>query len=78
MIYDESQGPDFESNKNIASTFLYLDRFDFPQNFFDERNEQLKKVDLASMQAAVKKLLHSDEMVTVRIGRVDKEEKQSK
>lgn len=61
----------FESNSSIASAFLFLERFNFPFDFFDNRNEQLKKVDLESMINAAKKLLHSKEMSVVKIGRVD-------
>jgi zinc protease len=68
----------FESNQGIARSFLFLDRFNFPKDFYDKRAEQLKRVDLASMKAAVKKLLKTDNMLTLRIGRMSSEAKKAK
>jgi zinc protease len=62
----------FESNSNIASAFLFLDRYKFPADFFDKRNEQLKAVDLEGMKQAVEKYLHTKDMNTFKIGRVEK------
>lgn len=63
----------FESNQGMARSFLFVDRFNFPIDFFDKRAEQLSKVDLVSTKAAVKKLLKTDNMITLRIGRVGSE-----
>lgn len=61
----------FESNQGIARSFLFIDRFNFPKDFYDKRAEQLKHVDVHSMKAAVKKLLKTDKMLTLKIGRVE-------
>lgn len=61
----------FESNQGIARAFLFVDRFNFPTDFYDKRAEQLQHVDLASVKAAVKKLLKTDNLLTLRIGRVE-------
>ncbi|MCX5922774.1 MAG: pitrilysin family protein [Candidatus Dependentiae bacterium] len=63
----------FESNQSTARTFLFLDRFNFPADFFNNRAAQLKKVDLPAMLAAVNKVLKKDALMTLRIGRVDKD-----
>jgi len=62
----------FESNGSIARSFLFLDRYNFPKDFFDKRAEQLKAVDLESMKAAVRKYLRTDKLLTLRIGRLEK------
>ena len=60
----------FVSNSDIASTFLYVDRFKFPVDYFDKRAEQVEKVTLNDMKKAVKNILASDKIITVRAGRV--------
>jgi len=60
----------FTSNGDIASTFLYLDRFKLPADYFDNRAANLEKITLDDMKNAVKDILHSDKMITVRAGRV--------
>jgi zinc protease len=60
----------FQTNGSIAYTFLWLDRFKFPADFFDTRNEALKKVTLDQVKEAVKHLLAVDTLATFRIGRV--------
>jgi zinc protease len=60
----------FTSNGDIASTFLYVDRFKFPVDYFDKRAAQVEKVTLEDMKQAVKNILASDKIITVRAGRV--------
>ncbi|HEX4068807.1 MAG TPA: pitrilysin family protein [Candidatus Babeliales bacterium] len=60
----------FVSNSDIAKTFLFLDRFKLPANYFDNRAAQIKKVTLDDMKKAVKNILSSDKLITVRAGRV--------
>ena len=60
----------FVSNNDIASTFLYIDRFKFPADYFDTRAAQIRTVTLEDMKQAVKNILASDKMITVRAGRV--------
>jgi len=64
----------FESNSKIASTFLFLDRYDLPLDYFDKRAEELAKLTIPEVQKAVKKVLDSKNMITVRIGRVGEKE----
>ncbi len=61
----------FAANSSIAGTFLFLDKYNFPADYFDKRAAQLNSVTLDDMKAAIKKLLKSDNMITVRVGRVD-------
>jgi zinc protease len=60
----------FVSNSDMARTFLYIDRFKFPADYFDNRAAQINKVTLDDMKKAVKNILASDKLITVRAGRV--------
>jgi zinc protease len=60
----------FAANKSIASTFLFLDEYGFPKDYFDKRAEQLMKVTLQEIKEAVAPILNSSNMVTLRIGRL--------
>ncbi len=60
----------FASNSDIASTFLYLDRFKLPADYFDNRAQEISKITLEDMKKVVKSLLCSDKLITVRAGRV--------
>lgn len=60
----------FVSNSDIATTFLYIDRFKFPIDYFDKRAEQIEKITLDDMRTAVKDILNSNNLITVRVGRV--------
>jgi zinc protease len=60
----------FATNSDIASTFLYLDRFNLPADYFDNRAAVLDKITLEDMKNAVKDILNSKNMITVRVGRV--------
>lgn len=60
----------FESNSSMASTFLALERFDLPADFFDKRARALQALTVEDVQNAVRDTMNADDMLTVRIGRV--------
>jgi len=60
----------FVSNSNIAQALLYLDRFSLPIDYFDNRAAKLDNIAIEDMQKAVKKVLRSDDLLTLRVGRV--------
>lgn len=60
----------FASNGEIAGTFLYLDRFKLPADYFDNRAEQIAKITLDDLKNSVKNILNSKNLITVRVGRV--------
>lgn len=60
----------FESNGSIANAFLFLDKYTLPKDYFDVRAKALEKVTIADMQAAVKKYLDRNKLLTFRVGRV--------
>lgn len=61
----------FSTNKRIASTFLSLDRFHFPDNYFDTVAPRINKITLEDVKKAVKELLTSSVMTTFKVGRVE-------
>jgi zinc protease len=65
----------FASNNGIANALLFIERFGFSPDFFDSRAQELKKLSIADVQQAVKKILQSKSMLTLRIGRIGNEEK---
>ncbi len=60
----------FETNKQIAATFLFMHRYKMPYDFFDNRAQQLARVSKKEIQAAVADVLDTRKMVVVRVGRV--------
>lgn len=65
-----SLSKNFETNNKIAKTFLFLDKYNLPVDFFDNRAEQLSKITLSEVKEAVKNVMKSDNMLTLRVGRV--------
>jgi len=64
----------FESNAKIAQSFILVDRYGFPKDFFDTRAITLSKVTLDEVKESVEKYLKNDSMLIVRCGRVDEKE----
>lgn len=60
----------FESNSKIAATAISRDYYDFPQDYFDKRAEQLMVINIETMQDAVRKYLKTERMVKIRVGRI--------
>jgi len=60
----------YESNEQKASTFLFLKKYDLPFDYFEKRVETLQKTTVAQVQQAVKKILSSDKLVKIKVGRV--------
>lgn len=60
----------FESNSKIASAFLFLDKYNFPADYFDTRAARLEKISIADVQKAVRNILKTDLLSVFKIGRV--------
>lgn len=60
----------FESNRQMTNSFLFLKKYGFDQNFFDNRAQELSKITIKDIQEAARKVLHTDSMIKLRIGRV--------
>ncbi len=67
-----AQVDNFSSNYSIANVFLFLDRYKFPHDFFDQRAAALENISLEDMTAAVRSTLKS-KLLMVRVGRVQPE-----
>jgi len=60
----------FSSNYKTAATFLFKDKYNLSDDYFDHRANQILAVDLNEMKEVVKKYLDISKMIKVRVGRV--------
>lgn len=60
----------FETNFGTAKSYIFLERYKFPMDYFDKRGAMLEPITVEQVRDAAKKILHSNRMITVRIGRV--------
>ncbi|MBP6869311.1 insulinase family protein [Candidatus Babeliales bacterium] len=60
----------YESNEQKASTFLFLKKYDLPFDYFEKRVETLQKITASEVKEAVKKILSTDKLVKIKVGRV--------
>lgn len=60
----------FETNYGTAKSFIFLDKYNFPADYFDKRGSMLEPITVHQVRDAVKKILRNDSMITLRIGRV--------
>ncbi len=60
----------FEANKTIASLMLFLEEFTLPIDYLDTRVRQLEKITVDEVKKATKKVLRSDQLVRIKIGRI--------
>ncbi len=66
-----AQVDNFSSNHNIAQVFLFLDRYKFPADFFDQRATTLENITIDDMTTAARNML-KNKLLTLRVGRVEK------
>ncbi len=60
----------FSSNHHIATALLYVDSYEFPDNYFYQRADQLAAITIKDMQKSVRCWLGTDKLAKIRIGRV--------
>lgn len=60
----------YASSSAITSTFLMLNDYNLPFDYFEHRKEQLQKVTLEDIKKAVKKHFDLEKMVVIKVGRV--------
>lgn len=60
----------FASNYQTAITFLFIDKYGMPADYFDTRAEYIAKISREQVQDAVRPILDTNRLVTLRIGRV--------
>lgn len=68
----------FATSAGMASVFLNLDRYGFPEDYFDTRAQKLATISVDQVKEAVKKVLRNDAMFTLKVGRLDSVENKSK
>lgn len=61
----------FASNSSMAQAFLFLNKYGFASDFFDKRAADLNKISIEDIDKAAAKVLSTDSMLTLRIGRVE-------
>lgn len=60
----------FASYYHTAATFIFKDKFNLPDNYFEKRVEILSALTKQQIKDVVKNYLNTDKMVTIRAGRV--------
>ena len=60
----------YETNEQKAATFLFLKKYNLSFDYFEKRVETLQKITVDQIQIAVKKILSSDKLVKIKVGRV--------
>ncbi len=60
----------FSTNKGIAAALLFLQKFGFGSTFFQKRVARLNTITTVDVQKAVERLIDTQHMAKIRIGRV--------
>ncbi|MGE0009777.1 MAG: M16 family metallopeptidase [Candidatus Babeliales bacterium] len=60
----------FEANRSIAATFLFLERYHLPMDYYDTRAQHLAKITKQDVLATCKKFLDSNKLAKIKIGRI--------
>ena len=60
----------FATNKSIASVFLFMEEYDLPNDYFDNRAEQLLSVTKEQVEHAVARLVKGNHLAKIRVGRI--------
>lgn len=60
----------YDTNEQKASTFLFLKKYNLSFNYFEKQVDVLQKITIAQVQQAVKKILSSDKLVKIKVGRI--------
>lgn len=60
----------YELNRDKVSTFAFLKKYNLPADYFTKRAETLQLITIEQVQEAVKKILSSEKLAVIKIGRV--------
>lgn len=60
----------FATNRQMATTFIFIDKYDLPDDYFDVRVNQIMSVPAGGVRDVVKKYLNIQRLAKVRAGRV--------
>jgi predicted Zn-dependent peptidase len=61
----------FASNRQIAASLLFIEKFKLPSDFFDQRPQVLANITLEEVQEAVHRHVTTEHMARIRIGRLE-------
>lgn len=70
QVIINGQVEQFCSNGRMANTFLGIDRFNLGDDYFDKRSAIINSITLDEVKQAAHKILHTDKMVLVQVGRL--------
>jgi len=60
----------FGAYRNVAATFLFLDEYGLPVDYFNNRAQMLYAIQLDDVKKAVKSIVNAEHLVKVRVGRL--------
>lgn len=60
----------YETNDSMASTFLFLQKYELPFDYFERQVDLIRSITKETMQQSVKKVLNTGALITVKIGRL--------
>lgn len=60
----------FETYENIASTFVFLEKYGLPFDYFQHRIDSIRLLQLDDMKKVVREYVNSNKMLRIRIGRL--------
>lgn len=60
----------FASNDSIAGAFIFLEKYNLPDDYFDTRAQVINKISIDDIKKAVNKILDVDTLIELRIGRI--------
>lgn len=60
----------FETNENIANTFVFLEKYGFPADYFEKRIDSIRALKLNDVKTIVRQYLGTDKMIQIKIGRI--------
>lgn len=60
----------FETIEDSAQTFLFLEKYKLPANYWSQKIDSIRAMKLEDMKNTVKKYLNSNKLLCVRIGRI--------
>lgn len=60
----------FETYENIAHTFVFLEKYNLPSDYFEKRIGTVRALQLPEVDAIVRQYLNTNKMLKIRIGRL--------
>lgn len=60
----------FETYESIASTFVFLEKYGLPSDYFEKRIDSIRALQLEDVKNITRKYLNTQKMIEVKIGRL--------